>query len=165
MEFITSDRSTLHILVANYTNEHVTFNKGQFIHHIEQSIDHMLQTAINSLTTQKMIDQHIQPDSFIPPLHTLLDDMRKSLNQLLETFISQFTQNETSIGTTHLTKIQTDVGNSEPVLQKPYPITVKYYDWVRSEINKLLDAQVMHSSHSSWSASIIVVPKGVVAYA
>ena len=47
-------RSTLHILVANYRNEHVTFNKGQFIGYREPSIDHMLQTAINSLTTQKM---------------------------------------------------------------------------------------------------------------
>ena len=56
--------------------------------------------------------------------------------------------------------MQFDMGDSEPVLQKPYPITMKHYDWVRSEINKLLDAQVIHSSHSSWSASIIVVPKG-----
>ena len=37
---------------------------------------------------------------------------------------------------------------------------MKYYDWVRSEINKLLDAQVIHSSHCSWSAPIIVVHKG-----
>ena len=61
------ERSTLHILVANYTNKHVTFNKGHYIGHIEPSIDHIQQTSINSLTTQKMIDEHIQPDSFTPP--------------------------------------------------------------------------------------------------
>ena len=122
----------------------------------------MPQTAINSLTTQKMIDEHIQPDSFTPPLHTLLGDARKSLNQLLETFKSQFAQDETSIGTTHLIKVQIDMGNSEPVLLRPYPITVKHYDWVRSEMNKLLDAQVIHNSHSSWSAPVIVVSKGDV---
>ena len=27
-------------------------------------------------------------------------------------------------------------------------------------MNKLLDAQVIHGSHSSWSAPLIVVPKG-----
>ena len=48
-------RSTLHILVANYTNKHVTFNKGQCIGHTEPSTDHMPQTSINSLTTKKMI--------------------------------------------------------------------------------------------------------------
>ena len=123
---------------------------------MKQSIDHMPQTSVNSLTTQMMIDEHIQPDTFTPPLHTLPGDVRKSLNQLLEIFKLQFAQDETSIGTTHFTKMQID---SEPVLQRPYPITMKHYDRVRSEINKLLDVQVIHSSHSSWSAHIIVVPK------
>ena len=71
-------KSQLHVLVANYTNKHVTFNKGQCIGHIEPSIDYMWQTAVNSLKTQKMIDEHIQPDSFTPPLHTLPEDVRKS---------------------------------------------------------------------------------------
>ena len=38
-------RSTLHILVVNYTNKHMTFNKGQCIDHIEPSIDHMPQKS------------------------------------------------------------------------------------------------------------------------
>ena len=60
----------------------------------------------------------------------------------------------------HLTKMQIDTGNSEPVSQRPLPITMKYYSCVRSEINKVLDAHIIYSSHSSWSAPIIVVPKG-----
>ena len=81
-------KSPLHVVVAYYTNKHVTFNKGQCIGHIEPSIDYIPQTASNSLTTQKMMDGHIQPDSFTPTSHTLPEDVRKSLNQLLETFIS-----------------------------------------------------------------------------
>ena len=61
-------------------------NKGQCTGHIEPFIDHMPQTPINSLTTQKMIDEHVQPDTFTPPLHTLPGDVMKSLSQLLETF-------------------------------------------------------------------------------
>ena len=61
---------------------------------------------------------------------------------------------------TPLTRIQTDTGNSEPVSQGSYPITMKHYDWVKNEINTLLDAQVIHSSHSSWPAPIILVRKG-----
>ena len=34
---------------------------------------------------------------------------------------------------------------------------MKHYEWVKNEIEKLLAAKVIHSS---WSASIIVVPKG-----
>ena len=86
-----------------------------------------------------MIDEHIQPDTFTPPLHnTLPEDVRRKLNQLLETFKSQFLQDETSIGTTHLTKIQIDTGDSQSVLQRPYPIALKHCDSVRSEINKSL---------------------------
>ena len=49
------------------------------------------------------------------------------------------------------------MGSSDPVSQKPYPIAMKNYQWVKEEIEKLV---VIHSSRSSWSALIIVVPKG-----
>ena len=54
--------------------------------------------------------------------------MRKSLNKLLETFKLQFVQDETGTNTTHLTKIQIDTGDSEPILQRLRPITMKHYD-------------------------------------
>ena len=53
-------------------------------------------------------------------------------------------------------------GNSELVSQKPYPIAVKNYQWVKDEIEKLLTAKAICSSRSCWSAPIIVVPKGDV---
>ena len=61
-------RSSLHVFVANYANKHVTFNKGQCIGHMEPFIDHMPQTSNNSLTTQKMMDEHAQPVSFTTSL-------------------------------------------------------------------------------------------------
>ena len=144
-------RSTLHALVANYTNKDVTCNKGQCIGHIELFIDHMPQTSINNLNTQKMIEEHVQPDNFTLPLHNFPGDVMKSLDQLLETSKLQFAQDETSVGTSHLTKMQIDMGDSEPVSQKPHLIAMKLYNWVRSEINKPLDAQVICSRHSNWS--------------
>ena len=152
------DRSTLHIPVANYTNKHVTFNKGQCIGHIETSL-YICHKLLLTVSLQRMIDKHIQPDTFTPPLHTLPGDMWKSLNQLLETLKSQSAQDETSIGITHLRKMPIDTSNSEPVSQKPYPIIMKHYCYEVRYI-KLLDAQVLCSSHSSLSAPIIVVPKG-----
>ena len=53
-----------------------------------------------------------------------------------------------------------DTGNMGPVSQKPYPIAMKHYDWVKTEIEKLLATKVICPSPSSWSAPIIVVPKG-----
>ena len=53
---------------------------------------------------------------------------------------------------TNMMKMQIDTGTSDPVSQKPYPIAMKNYDWVKNEINKLLNAKVIYSSHSGWSA-------------
>ena len=53
-----------------------------------------------------------------------------------------------------------DTGTSDLISQKPYPIAMKHYQWVKEEIEKLLPAKVICTSHSSWSAPIIVVPKG-----
>ena len=36
---------------------------------------------------------------------------------------------------------------------------MKHYQWVKEEIEKLLATKVIHTSHSSWSAPIMVVPK------
>ena len=44
--------------------------------------------------------------------------------------------------------------------RKQYSVAMKHFDWVKDEINKLLTAKVICSSHSSWSAPIIVVLKG-----
>ena len=52
------------------------------------------------------------------------------------------------------------IGTPKPVSQKPYSIAMKYYQWVKEEIEKLLAAKVIHTSRSSWSTPIIVVPKG-----
>ena len=69
-------------------------------------------------------------------------------------------KDKTSIGTTPLTSMTIDTGASDSVSQKPYSITMKHYQWVKEEIEKLLAAKVIHISRSSWSAPIIVVPKG-----
>ena len=64
-----------------------------------------------------------------------------------------------TIGITPFTQMSIDMGDSDPISQKPYPIAMKHYNWVKEEIDKLLEAGVIRNSHSSWLASIIV-PKG-----
>ena len=125
-----------------YFKKHVTFNKGEYVGHIEPSPDHLPQTSINSLTTQKMMDEHIQLDTFTPPLHTLPDDVRMSLNQLLETFKSQFPQDETCTGTTHLSKIQIDTGKLWTCLAEAKPHSYETL-WLGKKWNK--QAPLMHN--------------------
>ena len=158
------DRSTVNVLMSNYTNRHLTFHKGKYIGHLEpielNSTDQGETYQANSNTLKKMMSETVTSDTFNPPCHEILTPVQNSLKLLLEEYESQFAQDETSMGTTLLTTMTIDTGTANPVSQKPYPIAMKHYEWVKNEIEKLLATKVIHSSHSSWSAPIIVVPKG-----
>ena len=151
---------TLQVLVINNSNQHVNFPKGMKIGHLEPPIDYLTQIPINSATTQRMLPETVKPDSFTPPKYQLDANIQQQLDNLLGTFKDQFAKDETTIVTTPLTQMSMDTGDSDPVSQKPYPIAVKHYNWVKEEIDKLLEAGVIRNSHSSWLAPIIVVPKG-----
>ena len=62
--------------------------------------------------------------------------------ELLKDYNSQFVQNETTIGTTPLTEMAVDTRTFESVSQKPYPVAMKHYKWIKDEINKLLTVKV-----------------------
>ena len=157
------DRSTLNVIVSNYTNKHLTFHQGEYIGHLEplelDSTDQEKTHQANSITLKKMMSETVTSDTFNPPCHEISTPVQNSLKLLLEEYDSLFAQDDTSIGTTPLTSMYIDTGVADPVSQKPYPIAMKHYDWVKNEIEKLLAAKVICSSHSSWSAPIIVVPK------
>ena len=107
-----------------------------------------------------MMAETVTPDTFNSPHHELSQTIQHELDALLQEYESQFAKDETSIGTTPLTSMTIDTGTSDPISQKPYPIAMKHYQWVKDKIEKLLAAKVIHSCRSSWSAPIIVVPKG-----
>ena len=159
-------KTSVNILVSNYSNKHITFNKGEYIGCLEPTIAE--DTTIgqpdahsaNSVTLQKMMAEQVQPDILDPPHHMLKPGIQSKLDTLLKEYESQFVKDETSIRTTPLTEMTINTGDSDPVSQKPHPIAVKNYQWVKEEIEKLLTAKVIHSSRSSWSAPVIVVPKG-----
>ena len=65
------DRTTVNILVSNYTKKHLTFHKGEYIGHLElivlDSTDQGETHQANSITSKKMMSKTITPDTFDPP--------------------------------------------------------------------------------------------------
>ena len=80
------------------------------------------------------MSQQFKPDVFDPPCHKLTTNIQNELDALLKEYELQFAKDKTSIGTTPLTSMMIDTGNSVPVSQKPYPISMKHYQWVKEEI-------------------------------
>ena len=107
-----------------------------------------------------MMSVTVTPNTFNLPCHELPTAVQNDLELLLQEYELQFAKDETSIGTTPLSSMTIDTGTSDPVSQKPYPIAMKHYQWVKDEVEKLLATKVICTSCSSWSALIIMVPKG-----
>ena len=149
------EKTSLNILVSNYTNKHITFNKGEYVGHLEPAltddtaIDQSEAHSTNSITLQKMMAEQVKLDTFDPPHHKLKTNTQNKLDALLKEYKTQFAKDETSTGTNPLTKMIINTGNSDPVSQKPYLIAMKNYQWVKEEIEKLLPAKVICSSRSS----------------
>ena len=78
---------------------------------------------------------------------------------MLEKNKDAFAEDERQIGTTPHITLSIDTGDQPPVAKRPYTLALKHHDWVRAEIDKLLEAGVIRESDSSWSAPIVVVPK------
>ena len=142
-------KTAINILVSNYTNKHITFNKGEYIGHLEPAIedsansdlpshDQQVTHSTNSVTTQRMMAEEVKPNTFHPPLHKLKPSIESKLDALLKEYASQFMKDETSLAMTPLTEMTIDTGTSDPVFQKPYPIAMKNYQWVKERLKNYL---------------------------
>ena len=54
----------MNILVSNYTNKHVSFNRGEYVGHLEQTMEEIPQTTespdvptTHNITTEKMMSE------------------------------------------------------------------------------------------------------------
>ena len=64
-------KTSVNILVSNYTNKDLTFHKGEYIRHLEPAVlDSTYQQEThqtNSVTLKKMMSETVTPDTFNPP--------------------------------------------------------------------------------------------------
>ena len=94
-------RTSVNVLVSNYTNKHLIFHKGEYIRHLEPTV--MDDTTIeqrethqtNSVKLTKMMAETVTPDIFNPPCHELSNTIQHELDILLKEYESQFAKDET----------------------------------------------------------------------
>ena len=79
-------KTSVNILVSNYTNKHLTFHK-EYIGHLEpaamDSVDQQETHQTNSITPKKMMSETVTPDTFNPPCHELSTVVQNDLDLLL----------------------------------------------------------------------------------
>ena len=126
-------KTSVNVLVSNYTNKHITFNKGEYVGCIEPTITDSMPRGqpethpTNSVTLQKMMAEQVKKETFNPLHHSLKPSIECKLKALLKEYASQFPKDKMTVGITLLTEMTINTGYSDPVSQKPYLITMKNY--------------------------------------
>ena len=81
------DRSTMNVLISNYTNKQLTFHEGEYIGCLEpielDSTDQGETDQANSITLKKMMSETVMSDTFDLPQHKLSTPIQDSLKSLL----------------------------------------------------------------------------------
>ena len=81
--------------MSNYTNKHITFNKGEYIGHMEPAIEEIPQSSANpdaptthSITTERMMAEKVEQDTFKPSHHKLKQNIETKLKEILKEYSS-----------------------------------------------------------------------------
>ena len=75
-------KTSVNVLVSSYANKHITFNKGEYVGHLELAIEDNMNSDLpahaqldtlstSNVTIQKMMVEQVKPDIFHPPHHKL----------------------------------------------------------------------------------------------
>ena len=87
-------KTSVNILVSNYTNKHLTFHKGEYVGHLESAVldstDQQETHQTNSMTLKKMLSETVTPDTFNLPCHELSTAVQNDLGWLLQEYELQF---------------------------------------------------------------------------
>ena len=83
----------------------------------------------------------------------------QTFKELCEKYEEIFSKDSTDIGRTPLVTMEINTGDSPPISQRPYNLSLKHSDGVQKELDTLEKAGVITRSVSPWASPIVIVPK------
>ncbi len=86
----------------------------------------------------------------------------EQFEQLCAEYANIFSTNHLDVGHTRLIEVDIDTGDSPPIAQAPYRVTLCHVDWLRDELTKLEEAGVIEQCVSPWASPIVIVPKKTI---
>lgn len=95
-------------------------------------------------------------DTEDPERHTLTEEQQLILDKVVIQFPC-FTKQ--GLGKTHLVEHNIDTGNAEPVKQRYWPYSPAMQSLVYSEVDRMLEVDVIEESESPWNSPVILVKK------
>jgi hypothetical protein len=91
-----------------------------------------------------------------------LDDLSSHQKAQLDVVVNQFKSiaaSKDALGCTTLEEHIIDTGDHPPIRQKYYPIPYHQREYVRKEVNDMLNMGIIEKSNSPWNSPVLLVPK------
>ena len=108
----------------------------------------------------------VHPSAFHPKLRLTLEDAcitpqtKQALDKLLIDFDDIMSHSSTDIGLVTLEEVLIETPpDALPIASKPYPLVLKHHQFVKEELPKLLQADLIEWSMSPYASQVLVVNK------
>ena len=116
--------------------------------------------SVNKITDTAFEEEFISHQKPVLQNAPINQKIKLELEQLLERNQDCFAEDERQIDTTPLITMSIDTGDHPPVAKRPYTLAIKHHDWVKAEIDKLLEAGVIRESDFKLVSSYCSSTKG-----
>ena len=90
---------------------------------------------------------------------TLTKEQEKEVREMMKEFEDIIAIKHSDLPAETIIKHHIDTGTHYPLRQRAYRLPPAYEDWVREEIQQLLEANIIRKSNSPWASPIVMVPK------
>lgn len=161
----------IHIFIANNTDKKLYLLKGMNIGKItkhfnvttkvqEENIEGGEVLRVNSLSLEEVRQrrkEELKPEDF--NLGHLDNETRNIFQELLLKNAHAFSKNYMTLGQSSLVVPRFNLLHNYPIQVKPYKTAYNVKDFAKSEINKLLKANIIRKSDSPYSFPVVFVQK------
>ena len=144
--------------MMNLTNEAQTISHGVQVA-TASPVSEVRKVETNGNSTKKeVVPEHLQ-DLYRRTIEGLNKEQGQQVARLLIKYGDIFSRNDADLGRTGIIKHKILTGQTQPIKQPPRRVPVNMNDEVDTQIQDMLDKDVIQSSKSPWASSIVLVKK------
>ena len=148
-----SKKRTVPVSLSNEGDETVVLRRGTVVGSIEAVSEGHLIAATAEVRGDDDFEDGLKADLVCP------DEYREQIEQVLRENRDVFAFSDLELGRTETVSMHVDVGDSQPVRQRPYRTALQDRVKVEKAIEEMMEAGIIEDSQSAWSSPCVLVQK------
>ena len=157
---LAKSSKSLLLPIYNETSKRFTIKKGNKLAYLEK-VDHqeLKEKKCEEVNEINKPEHDNRSEPVVKTSTQLSEATQEQLGQLLQDYAGLFAKNDRDLGTTDLTEVSLNTGDSAPIKQRPYRLPYSQWPMLEKHLNDLQQADIIRPSQSPWSSPILFVPR------